>query len=138
MSLSAVLIMKHQGKSFSQNHKRFRIIKEDLTPNQISSVQRYLRNLQKRGEIDEASYQSIRPQSAKPSRAHNLPKIHKPFDDIPKFRPIIVIDTTDTTHYGIGKYLSQPLHPLTINEHTIKDTFDAKTGIEIIDQSYFK
>ena len=118
------------------DRKRFRIIKEDLTPTRLSSVQRYLRNLQKRGEIDEATYQSIRPQSAKPARAHGLPEIHKPFDDIPKFRPII--DTTGTTHYEIGKYLSQLLHPLTINELTIKDTFDAKTRIETIDQSYFK
>ena len=118
------------------DRKRFRIIKEDLTPTRLSSVQRYLRNLQKRGEIDEATYQSIRPQSAKPARAHSLPEIHKPFDDIPKFRPII--DTTGTTHYEIGKYLSQLLHPLTINELTIKDTFDAKTRIETIDQSYFK
>ena len=86
------------------DRKRFRIIKEDLIPTRLSSVQRYLRNLQKRGEIDEATYQSIRPQSAKPARAHGLPKIHKPFDDIPKFRPII--DTTGTTHYEIGKYLS--------------------------------
>ena len=122
-------------KLFS-DRKRFRIIKEDLTPTRLSSVQRYLRNLHKRGEIDEATYQSIRPQSAKLARAHGLPKIHKPFDDIPKFRPII--DTTGTTHYGIGKYLSQLLHSLTIHEHTIKDTFDAKTRIETIDQSYFK
>ena len=118
------------------DRKRFRIIKEDLTPTRLSSVQRYLRNLQKRGEIDEATYQSIRPQSAKPARAHGLPKIHKPFDNIPKFRPII--DTTGTTHYEIGKYLNQLLHPLTINEHTIKDTFDTKTRIETMDQSYFK
>ena len=46
--------------------------------------------------------------------------------------------TEKYTHYGIAKYLSQLLHPLTINEHTIKDTFGAKTRIETIDQSYFK
>ena len=69
-------------KLFS-DRKRFRIIKEDLTPTRLSSVQRYLQNLQKRGEIDEATYQSVRPQSAKPARAYGLPKIHKPFDDIP-------------------------------------------------------
>ena len=79
------------------NRKRFRIIKEDLTATRLSSVQRYLRNLQKRGEINEATYQSIRPQSAKPARAHGLPKMHKPFEDTPKFRPIT--DTTGTTHY---------------------------------------
>ena len=116
-------------KLFS-DRKRVRIIKEDLTPTRLSSVQRYLRNLQKRGEIDEATYQSIRPQSAKPARAHCLPKIHKPFDDIPKFHPII--HTTATTHYGIGKYLSQLLHPLTINEHTIKLRLELKPLINPI------
>ena len=133
--VSRVDYVTSMQKLFS-DRKRFRIITEDLTPTRLSSVQRYLRNLHKRGEIDEATYQSIRPQSAKPARAHGLPKIHKPFDDIPKFRPII--DTTGTTHYGIGKYLSQLLHPLTINDHTIKNTFDAKTRIETIDQSYLK
>ncbi len=54
-------------------------------------------------------------QAAKPARAHGLPKIHKSFKQIPKFRPII--DTTGTTHYEIGKYLSQLLHPLNTNEH---------------------
>ena len=75
------------------DRKRFRIIKEDL-------IQRYLIALLKRNEIDEATYQYLRPQAAKPARAHGLPKIHKSFNKIPKFRPII--DTTGTTHYGIG------------------------------------
>ena len=77
----------------------------------------------------------IRPKAAKPARAHRLPKIHKKFDKIPKFRPII--DATGTTHYGVGKFLSQLLQPLTINEHTVKDTFDAKSRIRTINQALF-
>jgi uncharacterized protein (DUF927 family) len=92
------------------NRKRFRVIKEDPTPTRLSSVQRYLRKLLERGEIDEATFQTIRPQAAKPARAHRLPKIHKKFDTIPKFRPIV--DTTGTTHYGIGKFLSHLRHPV--------------------------
>ena len=53
------------------------------------------------------------PQSAKTARAHGLPKIHKHFDNIPPFRPIV--DTTGTTHYSVGKYLSEPLNPLRQN-----------------------
>ena len=74
--------------------------------------------------------------SNEPARAHGLPKIHKKFDNIPKFRPII--DTTGTTHYQIGKFLSDLLHPLTTNEHTVKDTFDAKSRIESIDPALFE
>jgi hypothetical protein len=118
------------------NRKRFRVIKEDPTPTRLSSVQRYLRKLLERGEIDEATFQTIRPQAAKPARAHGLPKIHKKFDTIPKFRPIV--DTTGTTPYGIDKFLSHLLHPLTTNEHTIKDTFDAKFRIESIDPAHFQ
>ena len=47
-----------------------------------------------------------------PACGHGLPKIHKPFDILPKFRPII--DTTGTTHYSVGKYISGTLaatHP---------------------------
>ena len=64
-----------------------------------------------------------------------MPKIHKKFDKIPKFCPII--DTTGTTHYGVGKFLSQLLQPLTKNEHTVKDTFDAKSRIETIEKAIF-
>ena len=78
----------------------------------------------------------IRPQAAKPARAHGLPKIHKKFDKIPKFRSII--DTTGITHYQIGKFLSELLHPLTTNQHTVKDTFDAKSRIESIDPALFE
>ena len=108
------------------DRKRFRIIKEDLTPTRLSSVQRYLKALLKRNEIDEATYQYLRPQVAKPARAHGLPKIHKSFNKIPKFRPII--DTTGTTHYGIGNTSVNYLYPLTTNKHTIKDTFDAESS----------
>ena len=61
----------------------------------------------------------IRPKNAKPARAHGLPKIHKEFSNIPKFRPII--DATGTTHCLVGKYLAILLNPLTINEYSLKD-----------------
>ena len=98
-------------------------------------MQKYLRKLLKNGEIDESTFQQIRPKAAKPARAHGLPKIHKKFDKIPKFRP--TIDTTGTTHYGVGKFLNELLQPLTKNKHTVKDTFDAKSRIKTIDKALF-
>ena len=49
--------------------------------------------------------------------------MHKEFVNLPKFRPIV--DTTGTVHYHVGKYLRDLLNPLTSNEYTIKDSFDA-------------
>ena len=62
----------------------------------------------------------MRPKNAKPARAHGLPKIHKEFSNIPKFRPII--DTTGTTHCLVGKYLANLLNPPTINEYSVKNS----------------
>ena len=46
------------------------------------------------------------------------------------FRPII--DTTGTTHYSVGKYLSELLNSLTHNDYFLKDSFDAATRISRI------
>ena len=66
-------------------------------------------------------------------------RIHKEFVNLPKFRPIV--DTTETVHYHVGKYLSELFNLLTSNEYTIKDSFEAATRInniplELFDQGY--
>ena len=50
--------------------------------------------------------------------------------NIPPFRPIV--DTTETTHYSAGKYLSELINPLTQNEYSLKDYFDAANRINRI------
>ena len=70
-----------------------------------------------------------------PARVHGLPKMHKTFTNISKFRPII--DTTGTSHYLAGKYLAQLLYPLTNNEFTSKDWFEAINRIQDIPSSLF-
>ena len=116
-------------KLFSDKTK-FKKIKEDPTPARLTSIQRYLKQLNKRGELSDSIFKEIRPQNAKLARAHGLPKIHKTFETIPSFRPIV--DTTGTTHYSVGKYLSNLLNPLTHNEYTLKDSFDAVERINAI------
>ena len=64
----------------------------------------------------------MRPKSAQVGRAYDLPKIHKKYTDLPSFRP--VIDTTNTPHYGVEKFLTRLLNPLTQNV-SIKDSFEA-------------
>ena len=68
-------------------------------------------------------------------RAHGMPKIHKTYTDIPLFRPIV--DTTTTPHYNVGKFLSSPLNPLTINEYHLTDSFEAVSAIKAIPQNLF-
>ena len=92
-------------------------------------MQRYLKELNKRGELPDAVY-NICPKHAKIARVNGLPKVHKAFDDIPPFRPII--DTIGTTHSSAGKYLSEVLYPLIQNQLSIKDSFDAGNRINSI------
>ena len=121
--------------SLFSDRTKFRPIKTDPTHRRLISIQNYLRSLVRRGELDKDSYKNIRPRNAKPARAHGLPKIHKAFHQLPKFRPII--DTTGTTHYSVGKFISELLQPLTLNEFTLKDTFDAANRIQAISPALF-
>ena len=72
-------------------------------------------------------YDKIRPKSAKLAPAHGLSKIHKVFESIPSFLLLI-----DATHHSVGKYLSELLNPLTHNDYSLKDSFDAATRISRI------
>ena len=55
---------------------------------------------------------------------------------MPSFRPII--DTTGTAYQPIAKYLTRLLNPLTMNSHTLKDSFDAATRIQNIPEELFR
>ena len=77
----------------------------------------------------------MRPKNANPARAHGLPKIHKQYYQITKFRPIV--DTTGSTHYSVGKYPTRLLNPLILNEYTLKDSFDAANKINQISSQFF-
>ena len=62
-------------KLFSDKTK-FKQISEDPTPTRLSTLQRYLKQLNKRGELDDNTFKKIRPRSARIARAHGLPKMH--------------------------------------------------------------
>ena len=65
----------------------------------LTTVQSFLKTLYKRGEITESEKKAMRPKFAQIAQAHGLPKTHKLFEHLPKFRPII--DTTNAPYYGI-------------------------------------
>ena len=93
---------------------------------------RYLNSLFNKGEISEQEKKGMRPMATQLGRAHGLPKTHKEFNTVPKFRP--VIDTTGTPYYDVGKYLAKPLNPLITNKFSLKNSFDATTHIQNITQ----
>ena len=118
--------MSSLERAFSDESK-FCKINRDPTLTRMHSLQRYLNSLYNKGEISEEEKKSMRPMAAQQGRAHGLPKMHKEFDAIPKFRSII--DTTGTPYYDVGKYLAKLLKPLTENEFSLKDSFDATRRI---------
>ena len=117
----------------------FKKTKKDPTITRLTTEQSYLKTLCKRGEITESEKKAMWPKFAQIARAHGLPKTHKPFEPLPKFRSII--DNTNTPYYCISKFLSNLLNPLTGNQYVVKDSFTAANMIreipkELYDQGY--
>ena len=137
---NGVVLMDKQDYVQSMEHlfadrTKFKIVKEDPTHTRMATVQQYIRMLKKTGQIDEQEYKVMYPKNAKVGRAHGSAKIHKRFERIPPLRPII--DTIGSTHYGIGKFISQLLNPLTKNEYSLKDSFEAAEKIKGIPQNLY-
>ena len=88
-----------------------------------------------RGQISKAEFYQMRSKNVKLVRVHVLPKTHKAFTNIPKFRS--VINTTGSSHYLVWKYLTQLLYPLTNNEFSLKDSFEVVNRIQDIPSSFF-
>ena len=118
---------------------KFEVVEKDPTVANLKTLQTYLNKLEDRKEISEEVKQRIRPKCGKYGRAHGQPKMHKAFDNLPSFRPIV--DCMGTVYSKLGKYLSELLYPLSVNEHSIKDSFDMANAIKsipktLIDEGY--
>ena len=99
------------SKTYFPDPSKFKQIYNDPTPTGLTSLQIYLKEVKKSGELLDTLYNNIHPKHAKVPRAYGLPKVHQAFDDIPPFRPII--DTISTTHSCVGKYLPEVSYALT-------------------------
>ena len=102
---------------------KFQVLENDPTLTNHKTIQTYIQTLFKRGEIMEKEKKEMRPKASQVGRAHSLPKIHKSYNTLPSFRPII--DTTNFPHYAVGKFLTRLLSPLTQNEYSVKNYFEA-------------
>ena len=92
---------------------------------QLISIQRYLKQLTKRGELPTTIFQGNLLQHVKLAKAHNFTEMHKRFEIIPAFS--LIIDTSGTTPlshrtriplYFFGKYLPHLWNFLTQNAYT--------------------
>ena len=111
------------------------ILEEDSALRNLNTIQNYLNILYKRGEITEDEKKLMRPKFGQIGRAHGLPKIHKQFNNISSFRPIV--DTTNKPHYNVGKYLANLLNSLTQNNFVVKDSFETVNKIHNIPSELF-
>ena len=95
-------------------------------------MQNYLNTSFNGGELSNEKKKRMRPKFAKIGGAHGLSKTHKKYEVLPSFLPIV--DTTNTT-YSI--FLANLLNPLTLNDLTVKDSFDAANKIQEIPKELF-
>ena len=100
-------------------------MEKDPTITRLTTVQNYLKTLCKRSEITEFEKKAMRHKFTQIGRAHGLPKTHKLFEHLPKFR----------------KFLSNILNPLKENQYVVKDSFTAVNKIreilkELFDHGY--
>lgn len=76
------------------------------------------------------------PEFAHVGCAHDLPKRHKFFDDMPSFW--LITDSSNAPHYKIGKFLANTLNPSTQNNHSVKDSFQASSRIQSTPHTLFE
>ena len=101
-------------KHLFSDKSKFRRVENDPTFARLDSLQQYLRKLRTRNEILHEVCKRIRPNNARLARAHSTPKIHKDLVHFPKFPPIK--DTTGSSHYHVGQYLSEVFQLLIISD----------------------
>ena len=126
---------KKSVENLFSDETKFKRVSIDPTIGRTATLKSYLNKLRTRNEIDDELKDKMSPRAAHVSRVHALPKIHKAYTGLPKMRPII--DTTGSPYYGVGQYLSSLLQPLTMNEYTVRDSFEAAEKIRGIPSEFF-
>ena len=114
---------------------KFEILNEDPRLRNLSTIKRYLNTLELRGEMTKEENKKIRLKFAQRGRAHRLSKIDKQLFKLPYFQAIV--DTTNAPHYGVSKFLTNLLNPLTQNGYTVKDSFEGAKMIHKIPPELF-
>ncbi|XP_057308273.1 uncharacterized protein LOC130646150 [Hydractinia symbiolongicarpus] len=100
---------------------KFKKLDEDPTLKREGQLQRFLRNLKKKGFFSDKVYNDIYPSGSQPARIYGLPKMHKSFENLPKFRPII--SSIGTCNYQLAKFLGGLLSDVIPKDYCTADTF---------------
>ena len=110
---------------------KFKELSNDPTINREGKLQRFLKELKKKGKI----YKSIYPSGSQPALIHGLPKMHKikSPNEVPPFRPIV--SSMNTYNYCLAKYLCNPLQSYLPSTYSISDTFSFVQELNTIDLS---
>ena len=102
------------------DRSKFKLLTEDPTSLREGQLKRFLRKLKNEGFFNDV-YKSVYPMGSRPARMYSLPKLHKMFDSVPAFRPIL--SSIGTYNYQLTKFLVKLLDDVILNHHSTKDTF---------------
>ena len=84
---------------------KFKVLSSDPTIYREGQLQRRLLRLKKRDFFTGKEYE-VYPGGSNPARAYGLLKMHKPFETIPKFRPIVVA-SMGRFNYNLASFLGE-------------------------------
>ena len=121
-------ILKEQSK-FEKVKIKTRIL--NFQVNHEKRINEYLKSLKNSGSLSMGQYKKIKAVGSRPGLLYGLCKVHEAIvDTCSPFRPILSAIGAPT--YKITKFLVPVLNCLTVNEFTIKDSFEFAK--EIVDQ----
>ena len=85
------VIYNQQMYALLNDKNKFKKLSEDSTKLREGQLQRYLRELNKKQFLDDATYERIYPSGSQPSRLYGTPKVHKikSNSEVPSFRSIV-------------------------------------------------
>ena len=113
-----------------EQHSKFKLLTADPTSLREGQLQWFLRKLKNEGFFDEDVYKSVYPMGSRPARMYGLPKLHKIFDSVPAFRPIL--SSTGTYNYQLAKFLGKLLDDVIPNDYSAKDTFSFVEELKMV------
>ena len=100
---------------------KFKKLSKDVTKLREGQLQRFMRKLKSNSIFNESNYKSIYPSGSNPARIYGLPKMHKKFESLPKFRPIV--SSIGCFNYELSSFLGNLLKPYVSTELSPKDSF---------------
>ena len=90
---------------------KFKPLSSDPTLTQDGKIQRFLRDLRKKSQLEQEVYDAIYPRGSQPARIYGPLKIHKlrAANTTPPFH--LIVSSIGTYNYNLGKALSNLLQP---------------------------